>query len=348
MFDLRLNHISKRYRISQEHAANAGARGWKAKLLPWRKPKADFWAVRDVTFEVSPGEALGIIGPNGAGKSTLLKLLAGITAPTEGEISLRGRISALLEVGSGFHPELTGLENVFLSGAILGMMRQEINDKIERIIDFADVRSFIDVPVKRYSSGMIVRLGFSVTAHLEPDILLLDEVLAVGDVAFQKKCLERILELKRQATVVFISHDLNAVRQLCDRVIVMHHGQIEYDGEPEGAISAYNRLARFHASPKWTPGSGVRDAEIVALEFLDMDGSPAQLVRTGDPLRIRLEYVAHAHTPECGFGVLFHGVDDRLHCQFSTWLSGEAIDLKPAAESWSFSARKWGCNRAHI
>src|SRR5918992_1380165 len=192
MIDVSCRGVSKRYTI---HNAPRG--------------RAEFWALRDVSFDVQRGEAIGVIGANGAGKSTLLKVLASITAPTTGEIIIRGRLSALIEVGSGFHPELTGRENVFLCGAILGMRRREIDAKLDSIAEFAGLRPFLDVPVKRYSSGMYVRLGFSIAAHLEPDILLLDEVLAVGDAAFQAKCLQRITELKKGGTtMLFISHDL--------------------------------------------------------------------------------------------------------------------------------------------
>jgi ABC-type polysaccharide/polyol phosphate transport system ATPase subunit len=196
MIDLRVNRVSKRYRIGQDEGPS-GARGSLFRRLQKLKSRyQSFWALRGVSFEVERGETLGIIGPNGAGKSTILKLLSRITAPTEGEIMINGRLSALIEVGSGFHPELTGRENIYLSGSILGMHRREIARKLESIVDFAGVRSFVDTPVKRYSSGMYVRLGFSIAAHLQPDILLLDEVLAVGDAAFQTKCFKRISELK--------------------------------------------------------------------------------------------------------------------------------------------------------
>lgn len=339
MFDLRFDHISKRYLIRQEHMGT-GVRSWRDKLRQ-RRP-AEFWAVKDVTFDVDPGEAVGIIGPNGAGKSTLLKLLAGITGPTKGEILLRGKISALLEVGSGFHPELTGLENIYLSGAILGMTRREMNEKLNRIIDFADVRSFIDVPSKRYSSGMVVRLGFSIAAHLEPDILLLDEVLAVGDMAFQKKCLDRVVELKRQSTVVFISHDLNAVRQLCDRVIVMDRGQVVYDGNSDAAIKEYNALTGFRSSPARLQDTAQRAAEIVSMEFLDFKGAPALVVKTGDPLCIKVEYLARTRLASTGFSIFFHGADGALCCQFSTWLSGRPIDLEPGRGTIEFTCEELG------
>jgi len=342
MYSLRLDHISKRYLIRQAHVG-AAPEGFVARLRQRFAPAHVFWALRDVSFEVAPGEALGIIGPNGAGKSTLLKLLAGITAPTAGEISIFGNLSALLEVGSGFHPELTGIENIFLSGSILGMQRKEIAAKLDGIIDFAGVRPFIDIPVKRFSSGMIVRLGFSVAAHLDPDILLLDEVLAVGDAAFQKKCIDRVLELKRRSTVVFISHDLAAVQQLCDRVIVMNQGEIVYDGETAGAMTAYNALARFRSSPPPpTSESIAKTAEVVSLEFLDGAGQPVQVVKTGDALRIRIDYLARIAVPDASFNISFYGADGTRHCQFTTWLSGETADLAPGTGIIEFSCEELG------
>jgi len=341
MFSLRLDHVSKRYLIRQAHV-DAAPKGLVARLRQRFGPAKVFWALRDVSFQVARGEALGIIGPNGAGKSTLLKLLAGITAPTSGEISISGKMSALLEVGSGFHPELTGIENIYLSGTILGMQRKEITAKLDDIIDFAGVRPFVDVPVKRYSSGMVVRLGFSVAAHLDPDILLLDEVLAVGDAAFQKKCIDRVLQLKQRCTVVFISHDLAAVQQLCDRVIVMNQGGIVYDGDTAGAMTAYSALARFRASPPPTSQSIAKTAEVVSLEFLDSAGQPVQVVKTGDALRIRLEYRARTAVPDATFNVSFYGADGTLHCQFATWLSGETADLAPGSGIVEFHCEELG------
>jgi lipopolysaccharide transport system ATP-binding protein len=205
--------VSKRYRIRS--GPEGGESQPTGRFRGFRTHSSDFWALKNVSFEVQEGESLGIIGHNGAGKSTVLKLLSNITAPNKGKITIHGRISALLEVGSGFHPELTGRENVYLSGSILGMRRAEIAKKLDSIIEFAGVRPFIDIPVKRFSSGMYVRLGFSIAEHLDPDILLLDEVLAVGDYAFQEKCKQRIAEMQRQGTtMVFISHDLNAVRRI--------------------------------------------------------------------------------------------------------------------------------------
>ena len=202
--------------------------------------RQDLWALRHATLRVDPGEKLGIIGPNGSGKSTFLKLLARITEPTEGSAVLRGRVGSLLEVGTGFHNELTGRENVFLSGAILGMRRAEIKQRFDEIVDFAGVESFLDTPVKRYSSGMRVRLGFSVAAHLQPEILLVDEVLAVGDAEFQRRCVGKMNEVAREGrTVLFVSHNMGSVADLCDRVIVLERGAVVLDGSPESAIEAY-------------------------------------------------------------------------------------------------------------
>src|SRR5215216_3698658 len=240
MFDIKFDRVSKKYLIRQERERNGTLNSISDRLRRLRSK--DFWALKEVNFDVQQGEALGIIGHNGAGKSTILKLLSRITAPTSGEIRIRGQLSALIEVGSGFHPELTGRENVYLSGSILGMRRREISEKLESIIDFAGVRQFIDTPVKRYSSGMYVRLGFSIAAHLDPDILLLDEVLAVGDAAFQSKCLKRITELKETGTtVVFISHDLTAVELLCDRALLLSHGKVVADGSARATITKYQQ-----------------------------------------------------------------------------------------------------------
>jgi lipopolysaccharide transport system ATP-binding protein len=239
MTDLLVERVSKRYTVTEPISEESDRGALRRTVSRFRQRPVEFWALRDISFQVARGETLGIIGDNGAGKSTLLKLLSGVTSPTTGQLTVRGRMSALIEVGSGFHPELTGRENVYLSGSILGMRRREIAAKLERIIDFAGVRRFIDTPVKRYSSGMYLRLGFSIAAHLEPDILLLDEVLAVGDAEFQAKCLER--------TIVFISHDLSAVEYLCRRVLLLGHGRILADGPPREVVEMYRDPARVRA-----------------------------------------------------------------------------------------------------
>ena len=199
-----------------------------------------FWALKDVSFEVNKGDILGIIGRNGAGKSTLLKILSQVTAPTKGEVRIKGRISSLLEVGTGFHPELTGRENIFLNGAILGMHKDEIRKKLDEIIDFAEVDKFVDTPVKRYSSGMYVRLAFAVAAHLEPEILVIDEVLAVGDAQFQKKCLGKMEEIgKKGRTILFVSHQLNMIENLCSRTILLSNGNVEKQGDTKEVLVYY-------------------------------------------------------------------------------------------------------------
>jgi lipopolysaccharide transport system ATP-binding protein len=239
-----VEHLSKKYRIAHRgkgrsqystlrEAIAGGAKNLVSNLTPGKRPPADtapsqedFWALKDVSFDVQQGEVLGIIGRNGAGKSTLLKILSRITEPTEGRVTLRGRVASLLEVGTGFHPELTGRENVYLNGAILGMSRAEIKRKFDEIVDFAGVEKFLDTPVKRYSSGMYVRLAFAVAAHLEPEILIVDEVLAVGDAEFQKKCMGKMQDVstKEGRTVLFVSHNMNAVESLCRRVALMKQG----------------------------------------------------------------------------------------------------------------------------
>lgn len=228
------------------------------------KKKSTFWALKDVNFTIKTGEVVGIIGRNGAGKSTLLKVLSRITEPTDGVVKMNGRVSSLLEVGTGFHPELTGRENIYLNGAILGMSRKEIDKKFDEIVEFSGVEKFLDMPVKRYSSGMMVRLAFSVAAHLEPDILIIDEVLAVGDAEFQKKCLGKMDEVTKSGgrTVIFVSHDMGAVRRVCTRGLVMVDGKVSYDGPIQKAIEVYYKSGAVN-NPSITFSSKDNDKEIV-------------------------------------------------------------------------------------
>jgi lipopolysaccharide transport system ATP-binding protein len=244
--------LSKRYRVVQGKRYGSLRESLALKFeapLRWLNRQngcngtagaSDFWALREVSFDVAPGEILGLIGSNGAGKSTLLKILSRITAPTSGQVKLYGRVGSLLEVGTGFHPELTGRDNIFLNGAILGMQRAEILSRFEEIVDFSGIERFIDTPVKRYSSGMYVRLAFAVAAHLQPEIMLIDEVLAVGDTEFQKKCLGKIGDVARAGrTVVFISHNMAAVESLCDRCLLLDGGDIKANGSPSDVIAEY-------------------------------------------------------------------------------------------------------------
>lgn len=254
-----VENLSKRYLIGHRFARRGArltlrevvereARNFTRKLADFARGRQivqgdeveEFWALKNISFDVKQGEALGIIGPNGAGKSTLLKILSRITEPTQGRVKIRGRVASLLEVGTGFHSELTGRENIYLNGAILGMTRTEIKRKFDEIVAFAEVEEFLDTPVKRYSSGMYVRLAFAVAAHLEPEILIVDEVLAVGDAAFQKKCLGKMSEVARQSrTVLFVSHNMGAIRTLTQKCILLEHGCIAASGNTENVIAAY-------------------------------------------------------------------------------------------------------------
>jgi lipopolysaccharide transport system ATP-binding protein len=248
---INIEKLGKRYILGQQRSKKDGLRhaiedAMRAPLNWWRtdrgrkKEQSEFWALRDVSFQINQGEVVGLIGRNGAGKSTLLKLLSRITAPTEGRIRINGRVASLLEVGTGFHQELTGRENIFLNGAILGMTRAEIIRKFDEIVAFSEIEEFLDTPVKRYSSGMYVRLAFAVAAHLEPEILIVDEVLAVGDAAFQKKCLGKMGSFAQSGkTVLFVSHNMEAVRTLCQRGIWLKEGRVYDDGQAEDIVEAY-------------------------------------------------------------------------------------------------------------
>jgi lipopolysaccharide transport system ATP-binding protein len=259
-----------------------------------------FWALRDVSFQVRHGEVIGVIGRNGAGKSTLLKILSRITWPTEGRALIHGRVGSLLEVGTGFHPELSGRENIFLNGAIMGMRKAEIASKFDEIVAFAEVEKFIDTPVKHYSSGMYVRLAFAIAAHLEPEILIVDEVLAVGDLAFQQKCLGKMSEVSREGrTILFVSHNMAVVERLCQRAIVLHDGQIEYEGETENAIRHYlhNMMSRINADGHVFDLTTANDRRsnvgrlLNRLEFFTDDDLPVlEGLRLGSALKIKVHF----------------------------------------------------------
>jgi len=262
----------------------------------------EFWALRGVSFDVSEGEVLGIIGRNGAGKSTLLKILSRITEPSEGRVRVRGRVASLLEVGTGFHPELTGRENVYLNGAILGMTRAEINGKFAEIVSFAEVERFLDTPVKRYSSGMYVRLAFSVAAHLEPEMLVVDEVLAVGDAEFQKRCLGKMRNVARSEgrTVLFVSHNMQAIQSLCDRSVLLDQGRVVAEGPPRQVVDQYLARTSSHTGTRhWNEGEAPGDAAI-RLKGIRVsssrDGRPG-IVASKDDCFVELEFIADTTNP---------------------------------------------------
>jgi lipopolysaccharide transport system ATP-binding protein len=335
MIDVTFDRVSKLYRLRQPRPDDGG------------RATRDFWAVRDVSFEVAHAETLGVIGRNGAGKSTLLKLLSRITAPTAGEIALYGRVAALIEVGSGFHPELTGRENVFLSGSILGMRRREIAAKLDRIVDFSGVGAFIDTPVKWYSSGMYVRLGFSIAAHLDADILLVDEVLAVGDAVFQTQCLERLNELRRAGTtMLFISHDLTSIERLCDRVVLMEQGRLVAAGDPHEVIRSYQDQA-LHAQAAAMADVDTPDAagaaRVEAVTFHDAAGAEIPAASTGHPLSARVRYHASEAVPDAVVEVFYYSRDGRtLHCQQSTAIKGGPLRLEPGPGLLEFAMSELG------
>lgn len=308
---IRVEGLAKSYRISralgrqpyrtlQEEVIALPKNLWK-RAMGRSDAMETFWALEDVSFEVNEGEVVGIIGRNGAGKSTLLKILSRITEPTRGRAEIFGRVGALLEVGTGFHPELTGRENIFLSGAILGMRKAEIARQFDAIVDFAEVEQFIDTPTKRYSSGMYTRLAFAVAAHLEPEILLVDEVLAVGDAAFQKKCLGKMEQVSDEGrTVFFVSHNTQAIRQLCTRGILLEHGRVAADGPTDSTLAVYNqrlRELRVDAetgvnNPENRRGSGAVRFTAVSVE--DLDGNERYTFSMGDTIRFRLTFTVHA------------------------------------------------------
>jgi ABC-type polysaccharide/polyol phosphate transport system ATPase subunit len=272
--DISVTNVSKRYKIPRSRWD--GAEPLLTTLFHRTK---EICAIKNVSFEVLQGEAIGIVGYNGAGKSTLVKLLSGITVPTQGRIAVRGTLSAVLEVGAGFHLELTGRENVFLAGSVLGMSRREIVCKMDSILEFAGIGDHIDASVKTYSSGQFVRLGFAIAAQLESDIILLDEVLAVGDVAFQARCFDRLDRLRREGkTIVLISHDLSAIERVCDRAILLNRGELVMTGSPRDIVQEYSRTA--YASMSWSSESSVA-AKISRVSFECPVGGP---VRTGEPM----------------------------------------------------------------
>jgi lipopolysaccharide transport system ATP-binding protein len=304
--------VSKRYKVGSLGPTSIG-NALRA-LLPGRNKSAPtqdfgartgdlpgtFWSLKDVSFSVNRGEIVGLIGRNGAGKSTLLKLLSRITEPTKGRITLRGRIASLLEVGTGFHPELTGRENIFLNGAILGMKRWEIQAKFNEIVEFSEVGNFLDTPVKRYSSGMFVRLAFAVAAHLEPEILLIDEVLAVGDAGFQQKCLGKMSDVAERGgrTIFFVSHNLGAIRQLCTRAVLIEDGTAKAEGAPEDVIAQYlasSTPERIGEAGRivWGDGDdapGVEDIRLQSLTLRNSRGEVSALFDAAEPIHAELCY----------------------------------------------------------
>jgi lipopolysaccharide transport system ATP-binding protein len=294
---------------------------------------SEFWAITDVSFEVRPGEAVAVIGPNGAGKSTILKLLTKILKPTRGQCAVLGRVGALIEVAAGFHPDLTGRENVYLQGAIVGMKRAEITQKFDRIVEFAGIGEFIDTPVKRFSSGMNARLGFAIAANLDPDVLIIDEVLSVGDASFQARCVERMRELlNRGVPLVFVSHNLPAVLELCSHGVLINHGKTMFAGSAAETVQAYRKTAVSSGRP-----AGDADIWISSVQMFDEHGAATEVFRGGRAMTVRIGYETRKPVAHPGFAVDLHradgmyciGINTRMDGQELGQLSGRGfVDLK--------------------
>ncbi len=334
---IRLQGISKRY--NRQRAWYGSLREqvstWVDRLRPGARRVDDgVWALRDVTVDIESGESVGLIGHNGAGKSTLLKILSRVTAPTSGSYSTRGRVGALIEVGAGFHPELTGRDNVYLNGAILGMRRKEIDAKFDRIVSFAEVESYIDTPLKYYSSGMEVRLGFSVAAHVDPDILLVDEVLAVGDASFQAKCLNKLAELREQAkTIVLVSHNMASILQHSKRVLWMDGGRLRAYGDPDAVVSQYLRAVHEQLAandPRDAISRAMTDEDrpirIESVALCDLYGRPRPVFETGGPACIDIRYSVQRPVPDPVFEVTFNDANGYSLGGITTRFDGLKVD----------------------
>jgi ABC-2 type transport system ATP-binding protein len=303
-----VDNVSKRYRVYHERNSSL-----KERALRWRRSGyEEFWALRDVSLEIEPGATFGLIGENGCGKSTLLKCIANILRPDAGSIEARGKVSALIELGAGFHPELSGRDNVFLNGSLLGLSTKEIERRFDDIVGFSELDHFIDTPVKNYSSGMFMRLGFSIAINVDPEILLIDEILAVGDEAFQRRCLERIRQLRAEGcTIVLVSHALETMRVMCDHAALLSHGELVTVGSTGAVIDEYlglgsGRIAQpSETHARW--GSG--EILVQDFEWLDLKGKPLERLRSGQGFRLRCSYVAHEPVVDPSFGISLKTVE---------------------------------------
>ncbi len=314
-----LRNISKRFELAAAHPSSLleSLIGRFRKRAESKQSERELWAVRDVSFDVMPGQSLGIVGRNGSGKSTLLKLMTRILRPTEGRMMVRGRVSALLELGAGFHPDLTGRENIFLNAAVLGLKEEDVVQHYDSIVAFSELGEFIDMPVKHYSSGMYMRLGFSVAIHVDPDILIVDEILAVGDQSFQIKCIDQINNLKRKGvTIIMISHNLDMIRKMCTHLVWLEQGEVRETGLTEDVVLAYQEYANVRLGQQLAVDKqegdfrrwGSRGIEITAVNLLDATGTLQNLFKTGQEMIVELHYLAHepVKNPEFGLAIFRH------------------------------------------
>ncbi len=339
---IQLVDVSKRYRLGQAPLSLKS-------LLTRHKYSQDtrfHWAVKDINFALQAGEALGIIGPNGAGKTTILKLLSRVTYPTSGKIMMDGRFSALIELGAGFHPDLTGRENVFLNGTILGMRKSEIQKRFDEIVDFAGIEKFIDTPVKRYSSGMYARLGFAVAAHVDPEILLVDEVLAVGDMAFQRKCYERMISMiNNGTTLIFVSHNMRAIQKVCSRCVVLYRGQQEFEGSPTEATAEYSNILRKAAAERtgeqmpFSHGIAelvmTNEAVIEHVEMLNQQGKSARAFIAGDKVKVRATVRFNNKVPSPVVACSIRTPENQMVYDYTThWASIDTPVFQANSRAW--------------
>ena len=337
MSTIRFDGVSKRFTLHHERPRSM--QELLLNLLRARRQgsKEEYWALRDVSFVVEQGEMVGIIGPNGAGKSTVLKLIPRIIEPTAGKIQVQGRVGALLELGAGFHPDLTGRENIYLNGSILGLSQKEIDQQIGDIIGFAEIERFVDVPVRHYSSGMLVRLGFSVAAHTRPDILLIDEVLAVGDAAFREKCMDKIAEFRRgECTILLVSHDLEYVQDLCSQVVWLEDGQIRLAGETQRVISSYAASVEAELEAKrdldnrgvLTAASQQGELHIREVKMVDAEDRPRWTFKSGESLRVHIAYESTNRVENPVFSILIHR-SDGLYVSSTNTYNIDPFDVGP-------------------
>lgn len=324
MKSIEVKNVGKKFHLKHagRHTIKAAAMG----LLRRRKTRGDFWALKGISFDVEAGKTIGIIGANGAGKSTLLGILARTMRPTEGTIAVRGRVSSLLELGAGFHPDLTGAENIYLNGSILGLSRREIRSKFDRIVGFAELEQFIDAPVKHYSSGMYVRLGFAVAVEVNPDVLLIDEVMAVGDETFKRKCLAKIAQFKKEGkTLLIVSHDLDTITEVSDTVLLLDAGKVVNVGEPGQVVDQYKSLGFFKAGEVVVREWGTKEAVIAAVRFMGADGGRVERLRSGDPLLVEIDYQAKRRIEDPIFGFSVTKSDGTLCCGSNTIIDGYPV-----------------------
>lgn len=333
---IRVSDVSKRYRIGQSVPSLRSLFSLRGE---GEQKETHHWAVRNANFTLKAGDSLGIIGPNGAGKTTILKLLSRVTYPTTGSIDVNGRLSALIELGAGFHPDLTGRENVYLNGTILGMRRAEIRDRFDQIVAFAGIGKYLDTPVKRYSSGMYARLGFAVAAHVDPELLLVDEVLAVGDMSFQKKCYDRMKQLVEQGTtMIFVSHNMRAIQEVCDRCLVMYRGRTAFDGPTPEATAEYSNIVREAAveySGEGVVEHGVAErvmthaAVIEDVQIVRDDGQPGLTFDSGEHVSVRVQVDFNEQAESPVFACRFQHPNGQVIYDFTTeWANVPVPDFE--------------------